>query len=941
MAPDTGVCDKYSNGTALIHAALEIILDIARFLRTDVDDGELRIFYADLMVYCVIIRNHLDRITRAGMSLACELADSITARLSVILTSEASAEASLRGLHARWNEVRSQDGLVKARFISSNLAFGERHKQRMELVDFLASLASWEKEVQVRYPEDQALWTAEDFGQQKKIADPSFAVWNAAQAVFKALTACQNCGCTPTHDFSARLFLSTYRKSNTGADTEGDVDFDMFLSVKQDWQEARVHTAKETVVQFALEGQMPPRQPKTRAARVQRLCEPIVKAKKKMAAYRLELKVMRGRLFKLQSERSSRLVDLTKSPVSLEEFLQGGSRAFTEKTKRILLVLLSYAVMHLHDTPWLQSTWSSSDILFFRTSASEIPLRPFLHIRLDGTGEDSSKLAEQGQQSGEWNEGEFDPDDTDPDDLMQHPCPAIVTLAIILMEVHFVTTFDDLARRLKVEVGGDASFLTRYLDASTVFEACRKDIPENIQFLHAVERCLNRATWEDEDGTRLDSLALRSRIYEEVVRPLENDLSLAYSSIPIEGLDQFAQTLDFSSWDQAIRNHPLSEPASLLAGHASPSYLHHSSLAVPGVSSTLVPKPSNEADHKASRFFDDEMSPSDQSPKACANYSSWKRKYQAVYEKFITPYIGGAVSVKIAVLDTGLDLNHPDMQACADNIKAKHNWLRKDSKATVHDPDGHGTFVTGLLFDYAPDADIYVAKIADRKPASPRVIAKAITHAVDVWKVDVISMSFGFPTRAVDGYDELEHAIKHAHYHDVLLFAAASNSGGQLGRAYPAREANVVCVHSTDAHGNRSRFSPTATPEDVNLATVGEAVESAWPVHLCCGDEQAAPEEGEEGAYCRAKSGTSYATPIMAGIAAFLLLYARLNLPDRAHLLRNRSHMIALLQRIAQKGQGGGTRDGYHFVDVSLYNDSLFGKDKVYIDQIIGDILNS
>ena len=215
---------------------------------------------------------------------------------------------------------------------------------------------------------------------------------------------------------------------------------------------------------------------------------------------------------------------------------------------------------------------------------------------------------------------------------------------------------------------------------------------------------------------------------------------------------------------------------------------------------------------------------------------------------------------------------------------------------------------------------------------------------MDVWKVDVISMSFGFPTRAIDGYDELEQAIKHAYYHDVLLFAAASNSGGQLGRAYPAREANVVCVHSTDAHGNRSRFSPTAVPEDINLATVGEAVESAWPVHLCCRDEHGEAERGgqdDEGAFSTIKSGTSYATPIMAGIAAFLLLYTRLNLPDMAHLLRNRNRMMALLQRIAQKDRRGGTRDGYHFVDVSLYHDSLFGKDKVYIDQVIRDVLGS
>lgn len=221
-------------------------------------------------------------------------------------------------------------------------------------------------------------------------------------------------------------------------------------------------------------------------------------------------------------------------------------------------------------------------------------------------------------------------------------------------------------------------------------------------------------------------------------------------------------------------------------------------------------------------------------------------------------------------------------------------------------------------------------------------MCQAIRHAVDSWCVDIISMSFGFPTRVIDGYDELELAIKDAYYHDVLLFAAASNSGGQLGRAFPAREANVICVHSTDARGNRSPFSPTAVPQDVNLATVGEAVSSAWPMHLCGGDDDyATAEDGEDDKYSTMKSGTSYATPIMAGIAAFLLLYVRLSLPDSAHMLKTRSRMIKLLQRISQKGQGSGLRDGYYFVDVSLYADSLFGKDKALIDQTIKDILHN
>lgn len=65
------------------------------------------------------------------------------------------------------------------------------------------------------------------------------------------------------------------------------------------------------------------------------------------------------------------------------------------------------------------------------------------------------------------------------------------------------------------------------------------------------------------------------------------------------------------------------------------------------------------------------------------------------------------------------------MQARVENInKLKHNWVREGAETAVHDLDGHGTFVTDLLLDYAPDATIYVAKIAEKKPANPRIIAK-------------------------------------------------------------------------------------------------------------------------------------------------------------------------------------------------------------------------
>ena len=159
-----------------------------------------------------------------------------------------------------------------------------------------------------------------------------------------------------------------------------------------------------------------------------------------MAAYRLELRVARDQFFKLQSKRSDSPLDKTRSPVSLHQLLNEASRSFTERTRRILPVLPSFAVLHLHDTQWLQPPWDSSSILFHPTASSAIPLRPFIHVPM----RDSFA---HGSAPNPINLAEIDPDDLDPDDFIQHQCPSLVTLAIMLMEVYFVTPFDYLVKK--------------------------------------------------------------------------------------------------------------------------------------------------------------------------------------------------------------------------------------------------------------------------------------------------------------------------------------------------------------------------------------------------------------------------------------------------------------------------------------------------------------
>jgi len=128
----------------------------------------------------------------------------------------------------------------------------------------------------------------------------------------------------------------------------------------------------------------------------------------------------------------------------------------------------------------------------------------------------------------------------------------------------------------------------------------------------------------------------------------------------------------------------------------------------------------------------------------------------------------------------------------------------------------------------------------------------------------------------------------------------------------------VFCIHSTDAKGNRSSFSPTPEANTYNLATVGAAVDSWWPPNLCSKTE----------APLRRKSGTSFATPIAASIAAFLLLYARTRLePKEAQSLKRYSVMKSVLCAISIQTKSHTDRDGYQYLHLSRNPDNFFGNE--------------
>jgi hypothetical protein len=161
---------------------------------------------------------------------------------------------------------------------------------------------------------------------------------------------------------------------------------------------------------------------------------------------------------------------------------------------------------------------------------------------------------------------------------------------------------------------------------------------------------------------------------------------------------------------------------------------------------------------------------------------------------------------------------------------------------------------------------VYVYRVCEgNEPINRTYVADAITDAVEKKKVDIISMSLGWDENSDH---RLRAAIEHARASRVLLFAASSNDGirTKAGMAYPARAMEVIAVDAANVHGIPSPFNPPPTGDKARFTALGEAVRSTYPMHL--------PSEDPDPGWKR-MVGTSCATPIAAGIAGLILVFAR------------------------------------------------------------------
>ncbi|KAJ0356322.1 hypothetical protein KNSL1_000030 [Colletotrichum chrysophilum] len=222
---------------------------------------------------------------------------------------------------------------------------------------------------------------------------------------------------------------------------------------------------------------------------------------------------------------------------------------------------------------------------------------------------------------------------------------------------------------------------------------------------------------------------------------------------------------------------------------------------------------------------------------------SWSRSLATVPEVETAPQIQTAGRYDLCLMadgdereitvneEAGIELSseHRELYDFEPRIKYK-SWV--DGHADCRDDVGHGTHLEILLRKIAPNAAIHMARVFKKRPRgeeSAIIISQALRYAVEQWKVDIVVMSFGFSINNDVLYQEIQDAARKG----VLMFAAASNEGRNRpdGIAWPAREENVICVHSADGYGNRSTFTPSPM-DNMRIMVLGECIKSAWPHHL-------------------------------------------------------------------------------------------------------------
>ncbi|KAK0044037.1 membrane-bound transcription factor site-1 protease [Biomphalaria pfeifferi] len=262
--------------------------------------------------------------------------------------------------------------------------------------------------------------------------------------------------------------------------------------------------------------------------------------------------------------------------------------------------------------------------------------------------------------------------------------------------------------------------------------------------------------------------------------------------------------------------------------------------------------------------------------------------------------------VKVAIFDTGLATDHPHFKR--GRLKDRTNWT---NEKTLDDGLGHGTFVAGVIashkecLGFAPDADLYVFRVFTNNQVSyTSWFLDAFNYAI-LKKIDVLNLSIGGP-------DFMDHPFVDKVWeltaNKVIMVSAIGNDGPLYGTLNnPADQLDVIGVGGINFEHQIARFSSRGMTTwelpagygrvKPDIVTYGSAVRgSALKTS------------------CRSLSGTSVASPVVAG-AVTLLISAVL---DKKHMINPASMKQALMSTARRLPDVNMFEQGYGRLDLAL-----------------------
>lgn len=250
--------------------------------------------------------------------------------------------------------------------------------------------------------------------------------------------------------------------------------------------------------------------------------------------------------------------------------------------------------------------------------------------------------------------------------------------------------------------------------------------------------------------------------------------------------------------------------------------------------------------------------------------------------------------VKVAVLDTGIDYNHPDLK---NRVLKDSGYNFVNDNSDVMDDNGHGTHVSGIIAAEANnqkgisgitgylDVKIIPVKVLNSKgEGESDIIAKGIEYAADKG-ADIINLSFGCQQKSVD----IENAIQYAKSKGALVVAASGNDNSICDNDSPAGDEGAFTVAAINRQDTKASFSDYGN--SVQIASPGVKIISTVP-----------------GGKYEAWDGTSMAAPVVSGIAAMLRAENPSLMPDQIESILDKT-----AKDIMQQGRDQAT--GYGLVD--------------------------